>query len=73
MTYTYSSDGTMILTVDLYLPLQHYNDTYCRTNYSVFMPYIVTATNSPSRSIVLQQILRLYELYCHRTYYVSMI
>ena len=44
MTYTYSSDVTMIPTFNLYLQLQRPNDTYCLTNYYVLMHYIVTAT-----------------------------
>ena len=73
MTHTYSSDGTMIPMVDLYLPLQHYNDTYCLTNYSVFTPYIVTTTITSLWSILLQHPLRLPALYYYSNYYVFMI
>ena len=73
MTHTYSSDGIMVPTVDLYLPLQHYNDTYCLTNYSVFTPYIVTTTITSLWSILLQHPLRLPALYYYSNYYVFMI
>ena len=73
MTHTYSSDGTMVPTVDLYLPLQHYNDTYCLTNYSVFMPYIVTTNYSVLMIYNVTALSRPYDLYYNSTHYVSLL